>query len=307
MADVTHLHYGNQAPATGLFLFEAMLVIVILIIYLIQVEVQQELLAAEAELQPLIGPQLLQQPVSSSKERRLRAKRKRAETSSTVTGTLAAWQENHMSDPHFSPDLIAAVEALAALRRILRPPRSDTEKKGYLEFDGDGTLRRRLETMRDTLFFFTDHMNRLNWAAASLKACILHGRGPSSSRIVCKWTRAFIDDPSREDLPYHSFGHWPAAMIEKGELKTELEEHLVSIGRFIKAQDIVDYVAQPAVQEKHHLKHTISLSTAQSWLRIMGYRWKKLPHGQYVDGHERDDVVKYRQDSFFHHVYQAFI
>ena len=30
----------------------------------------------------------------------------------------------------------------------------------------------------------------------------------------------------------------------------------------------------------------------------MGYRWRLCPHGQYVDGHERADVVEYREKIF---------
>ena len=30
----------------------------------------------------------------------------------------------------------------------------------------------------------------------------------------------------------------------------------------------------------------------------MGYRWTKKPSGQYIDGHERADVVYYRQQVF---------
>jgi len=30
----------------------------------------------------------------------------------------------------------------------------------------------------------------------------------------------------------------------------------------------------------------------------MGYQWQKTPHGQYVDGHEREDMVKYWQEVF---------
>ena len=33
-------------------------------------------------------------------------------------------------------------------------------------------------------------------------------------------------------------------------------------------------------------------------MRKMGYRWTKKPSGQYVDGHERADVVHYRQTVF---------
>lgn len=33
-------------------------------------------------------------------------------------------------------------------------------------------------------------------------------------------------------------------------------------------------------------------------MHFLGYRWTKLPHGQYVDGHEREDVVQYRQEVY---------
>lgn len=42
-------------------------------------------------------------------------------------------------------------------------------------------------------------------------------------------------------------------------------------------------------------KKTISVATAQRWLRKMGYQWTYDPKGQYVDGHERQDVVDYQQ------------
>jgi len=42
----------------------------------------------------------------------------------------------------------------------------------------------------------------------------------------------------------------------------------------------------------------ISLATAQHWMRIMDYRWTRNPQGQFVDGHEQEDVVNYRQPVF---------
>ena len=38
----------------------------------------------------------------------------------------------------------------------------------------------------------------------------------------------------------------------------------------------------------------ISSKTAQRWLNILGLRFGKFMKGLYKDGHERDDVVKYR-------------
>jgi hypothetical protein len=46
------------------------------------------------------------------------------------------------------------------------------------------------------------------------------------------------------------------------------------------------------------LKKTISLSTAKRWMKLMDYHWVQNHRGQYVDGHERDDVVDYHQNVF---------
>ncbi|EIM82662.1 uncharacterized protein STEHIDRAFT_64499, partial [Stereum hirsutum FP-91666 SS1] len=87
-------------------------------------------------------------------------------------------------------------------------------------------------------------------------------------------------------------------MLEDGDLAQELFNHLQSIGAYVRAQDIVDYLARPEVRARHNLKDTVGLSTAKRWMHIMDYRWKKTPSGQYVDGHEREDVVQYRQKKF---------
>ena len=42
-------------------------------------------------------------------------------------------------------------------------------------------------------------------------------------------------------------------------------------------------------------KVSIQARTAREWLNRMGYRWKSVSKGVYVDGHERDDVVEYRK------------
>jgi hypothetical protein len=65
---------------------------------------------------------------------------------------------------------------------------------------------------------------------------------------------------------------------------------------YIKAQDIVDYIATPQMQEKLGAKKTgISLRTAQQWLQRLDWRYSRKKNGMYIDGHEREDVVKYRE------------
>jgi len=38
--------------------------------------------------------------------------------------------------------------------------------------------------------------------------------------------------------------------------------------------------------------------TARRWLEKLGFSWRKIQKGIYVDGHERSDVVRYRQEVF---------
>jgi hypothetical protein len=73
---------------------------------------------------------------------------------------------------------------------------------------------------------------------------------------------------------------------------------LQGIGKWIKAMDIVHFLDTPEMKLRLKLKKTISLATAQRWMRVMNYRWTKTPNGQFVDGHEREDVVEYRQSIF---------
>jgi hypothetical protein len=41
-------------------------------------------------------------------------------------------------------------------------------------------------------------------------------------------------------------------------------------------------------------KESLQARTAREWLNKMGYRWKSIKKGIYIDGHEREDVVQYR-------------
>jgi hypothetical protein len=47
-----------------------------------------------------------------------------------------------------------------------------------------------------------------------------------------------------------------------------------------------------------HKKLTIQANTARKWLHKLGYSWKEVKKGVYKDGHEREDLVEYRQNVF---------
>ncbi|KAJ7931020.1 hypothetical protein B0H13DRAFT_1594840 [Mycena leptocephala] len=82
------------------------------------------------------------------------------------------------------------------------------------------------------------------------------------------------------------------------DIAGDIHLHLQSLGKWVSAKDIVRYVATPEFQARLRVKRKITIRTAQRWMKKMGYRWKKEPKGMYSDGHERPDVVHYRQNVF---------
>ncbi|KAK0421688.1 hypothetical protein EV421DRAFT_1746614 [Armillaria borealis] len=94
------------------------------------------------------------------------------------------------------------------------------------------------------------------------------------------------------------YGKHNSSILEDEDLADEIHLHLQGLGKYIKAQDIINYLAQPSVQAQLQTKKTISLCMAQNWMHRMQYQWKKEPKGMYSDGHKHDDVVDYRQMKF---------
>ncbi|KIO15956.1 hypothetical protein M407DRAFT_86598 [Tulasnella calospora MUT 4182] len=131
---------------------------------------------------------------------------------------------------------------------------------------------------------------------ASELAAIGAGKGKELGRRLREWTRAYLKD--RTCLPTFHYRNVHKALIEDEEIRQEVQLHLQSLGKYFKAADIVEYSARPEVLERWGHEKPISERTARNWLHAMEYRYGKELKGQYVDGHERDDVVKYRQDVF---------
>jgi hypothetical protein len=82
------------------------------------------------------------------------------------------------------------------------------------------------------------------------------------------------------------------------DLRDKLRGHLQGVGKYVKAQDLVNYLDRSEVKGKYGASISITLKTAQRWMEWLGYTWADTPTGCYVDGHERDDVVNYRQNVF---------
>jgi hypothetical protein len=81
------------------------------------------------------------------------------------------------------------------------------------------------------------------------------------------------------------------------EIQGELTEK--AKGSFIKAKDICEIVESDKFQILFAClgihKPCISKATAQRWLAKLKWHYSKKKNGMYIDGHERDNVVAYRQ------------
>ncbi|KAJ6533469.1 hypothetical protein B0H10DRAFT_1763261, partial [Mycena sp. CBHHK59/15] len=122
------------------------------------------------------------------------------------------------------------------------------------------------------------------------------GNGAWMSRRIREWTIAFMKDEN--NLPTAEYGKFNASVLEDEDLAQEIHLHLQTLGPFICAQDVVNFMSSEEMKTRLNLKHGISLRTAQNWMKRMQYRWKSEPKGMYSDGHEREDVVNYRQNVF---------
>ncbi|KZT20128.1 hypothetical protein NEOLEDRAFT_1076194 [Neolentinus lepideus HHB14362 ss-1] len=135
-----------------------------------------------------------------------------------------------------------------------------------------------------------------DWTGASLAVARTTGKGEWLARQLREWTHDFIQ--SEKKLPTHLYGKFKSSILEHEDLAQEIHLHLQGKGKYICAAHIVQYLETPEMRERLNLKKPISERTAQRWIHNMGYRWKKEPKGQYKDGHERQDVVDYRQNVF---------
>lgn len=188
-----------------------------------------------------------------------------------------------------------AADALKRLDLILYPSKSAGTGYKPPKIDGMFSIRR-LFAMAACLRFYTNP--KLGWTLtySSEIAAVGAGYGVRFGKRIRQFVRVFINT---DDLPENQYGTWNASVLEDEDLATELKEYLVECkGKYMRAEDIVEYLRRPDVKQRFKLDQPPSIRTAQRWMKKFGFRWGEDPKGQYVDGHEREDVVKYRNEQF---------
>ncbi|EDR03806.1 uncharacterized protein LACBIDRAFT_306885 [Laccaria bicolor S238N-H82] len=122
------------------------------------------------------------------------------------------------------------------------------------------------------------------------------GRGRYCARQLTALVRKFLDD--RTFLPVNPYGDWNQSMLIDEDLSLDINLYLQEIGKDVSAKKVVSFLAREEVKQKHGITKAISERTARRYLNALGYRFRTAKKGQYADGHEREDVVYYRDHTF---------
>ena len=223
--------------------------------------------------------------------------------SSTLKGyeytTFNPTPNNHSSPGTNSYMLVTQPDALRALEdlKMILQPRRDTGG-GYKDPEFDLWSRARLEGMYSMLNMFTNQQSTTynKWGASACQTAIGMGRGQHCARRLCELSRAYLAD--RKILPINPYGDWNESLLVNENLVNEISLFLLSLGTNITASKLANFLHQPEIKEKYGIERDISQKSATRYLHALGYRYQLAPKGQYVDGHEREDVITYRRQVF---------
>lgn len=196
------------------------------------------------------------------------------------------------------PTELQASAALEELENILRPKRVGKQKR-YKESSEQGWALNLLQRIQMMLNLYTSTKSKVKgqWMEASLQASQACGKHSKyAAEKLREKAKEFI---SSRKVPESPYGAWNISKIDTDEdLKQELSLFLQSKGKYVRANDIIEYLKDPEVLKRWELTKPISQATAKRWMKKLEYRWVKRHRGLYFDGHERPDVVDYRQNRF---------
>ena len=145
------------------------------------------------------------------------------------------------------PSLDEAQLALDNLKKLLCPLRTSHAEHGRYKDPGmDSYLRTQLEEMKQFLWTYVNPQSTVydKWTAASLHTANNLEKKPYHARILRERVRAFMVDP--EDLPHHPYGAWSESVLDCDKtLAQDIHLHLQKIGKYVRAEDLVDFMDTP--------------------------------------------------------------
>ena len=141
------------------------------------------------------------------------------------------------------------------------------------------------------------------WTRSLEQAAVsINKTSQNAPKTLQEHAKKFISTKKPSGNPYST---WIKACISADEeFAQEINLHIQSKGKYLKADDISVFLNTKDVQDKWGLKKSIGKATAKHWLRRLGYHWVKNHKGQYVDEHECKDVVDYHQNIYLPRWYE---
>jgi len=113
-----------------------------------------------------------------------------------------------------------------------------------------------------------------SWRNSSVLAAKAMEHGVYHARKLREWITTYLHSGK---LPLHRYGTYRSSVLEDEDPARNIQLHLTEIAKngYIRARDVVDYVATPAVQECLGSKaRSISERTTQRWLHRLSWRYR---------------------------------
>ena len=188
-----------------------------------------------------------------------------------------------------APKIEEASRAIPVLFEVMKARRK--AKVDYFTFT---RLKQMLQLLR---FYAFGPIHKGKWIQASEAVALSEGKAARYGKDMRRWCQAFILD--HQTLPRNMHGVWKTSVLHSDEdLKLSIIAHLQGLGKYFSATDLLKYINTPEILDRLGRSKKLSLRTAQRWLKLVGFRWRKEAKGMYSDGHERQDVVDFRQKVF---------
>ena len=163
-----------------------------------------------------------------------------------VSGPGGLHGDGHHCRPPTIPDARRALEDLTS---VLYPP--NQKLKGRTSLDPNTFAQ--LEDIRNFLWWYCEfdangkpkNPSAGNWMKASFDVANYKSKGSWQAQTLRTSARAYV---RTQELPTHNYQNPKQSRIDDKALSTELQLQLQSVGKYISAQNIVDFTKDNDVQ-----------------------------------------------------------
>ena len=188
------------------------------------------------------------------------------------------------------PEVLAAMEDL---KQILHP-RCDTGW-GYKDPEIDLWQCAWLEGML-SMFINPQSHTYNQWGASACQTAIGMGWEKHCTWQLHELNNGFL--ANQKVLSINPYGDWNESLLVIEDLVNKISIYLLSLGNDITANKLMDFLHYTDTKAKYGIEQDITHKTACWYLQAPGYHHQSMPKSQYIDGHEREDVVTYQKKVF---------